>query len=151
MSNLSLIGTRLLGERKRLRLSQQEAADIAGVTREHWGRCERGAAIPGGEVLAAFGLAGADVGFVLTGRRAAEVESTSAVIDPAVIQQAVLDAVELLSLGAAINAGQLAKAVAMLCARGPLAASPSAQAAQTFNAPVLGGVAGRDIVNKGRK
>lgn len=49
-------------------LSQAEAADVAQVTREHWGRCERGLAVPGGEMLAHFANKGADVLYILTGR-----------------------------------------------------------------------------------
>lgn len=65
----SLFGGRLKEARKELRLNQAEAAELTGVTREHWGRCERGAAVPGGEVLAALAKAGADVHYVLTGER----------------------------------------------------------------------------------
>lgn len=66
---LSLFGGRLKEARKGLSLSQSEAADLVGVTREHWGRCERGLAVPGGEVLAALATAGADVRYILTGER----------------------------------------------------------------------------------
>lgn len=69
--NLSLFGARLKEARKTLNLSQSEAADLTGVTREHWGRCERGLGIPGGEVLAALANAGADVLYILTGTRTA--------------------------------------------------------------------------------
>jgi len=64
----SLFGARLKEERKALGLSQEEAAIQMGVTREHWGRCERGLAVPGGEVLAALATAGADVIYILTGQ-----------------------------------------------------------------------------------
>jgi len=65
----SLFGGRLKDERKALGLSQEEAANLMGVTREHWGRCERGLAVPGGEVLAALATSGADVLYILTGQR----------------------------------------------------------------------------------
>lgn len=65
----SLFSERLKAERKRLGLSQQQAADLVAMTREHWGRCERGLAVLGGEGLAALASAGADVLFVLTGQR----------------------------------------------------------------------------------
>lgn len=65
----SLFGARLRDERKFLRLSQEDAAGLAGISREHWGRCERGQAVLGGEVLAALALAGADVHYILTGER----------------------------------------------------------------------------------
>lgn len=63
----SLFGPRLKSERKRLGLSQQQAADLAGVTREHWGRCERGQAVLGGEALGALASAGVNAQFVLAG------------------------------------------------------------------------------------
>lgn len=65
--NLSLFGERLKKSRKDLGLSQSDAAELTGVTREHWGRCERGMGMPGGEVLAALANAGADVRYILTG------------------------------------------------------------------------------------
>lgn len=67
--NLSLFGGRLKESRKNLGLSQSDAADLTGVTREHWGRCERGMGMPGGEVFAALANAGADVRYILTGKR----------------------------------------------------------------------------------
>ena len=60
---------RLKEERKRLGLTQAEAAALAPVQRETWGRYESGALAPGMEVLEAFALAGADVQYVLTGTR----------------------------------------------------------------------------------
>lgn len=66
---LSHLHERLKEERVGLRLNQAEAAEKTGVTREHWGRCERGAAVPGGEMLARLATAGADVHYVLTGSR----------------------------------------------------------------------------------
>jgi len=65
----SLFGARLREERKALGLKQDQVAHLVGVTREHWGRCERGQAVPGGEVLAAFVRQGADVVYILTGQR----------------------------------------------------------------------------------
>lgn len=67
--NSSLFFERLKEARKNLGLNQADAADLVGVTREHWGRCERGAAMPGGEVFMALANAGADVRYILTGKR----------------------------------------------------------------------------------
>lgn len=67
---LCLFGERLKEARKALELSQSEAADLTGVSRVHWGRCERGEAMPGGEVLAALAIAGANVHYILTGQLA---------------------------------------------------------------------------------
>ncbi|MDT8229585.1 helix-turn-helix transcriptional regulator [Pseudomonas aeruginosa] len=60
---------RLRQERKRLSLTQAQAAQKAGVTRETWSRYETGALLPGMEVLAALANAGADVHYILTGQR----------------------------------------------------------------------------------
>jgi transcriptional regulator with XRE-family HTH domain len=65
----SLSCARLQDERKRLGFSQADAAAQCGVSREVWGRYERGAAVPGGEVLYAFAHLGADIQFILTGIR----------------------------------------------------------------------------------
>ncbi len=69
MTFSSLFGERLKAARKKAGWSQAEAADIGGVSREYWGRCERGASVPGGEVLAALAQRGYDVLYVLTGER----------------------------------------------------------------------------------
>lgn len=58
---------RIKEERLRLGLSQAQAAEKTGVSREMWGRYERGDAIPGGEVLFSFALVGADIQYLLTG------------------------------------------------------------------------------------
>ncbi|WP_293222273.1 helix-turn-helix transcriptional regulator [Ottowia sp.] len=67
MTFSSLIGERLKETRKALGLNQAEIAEIAGVSREYWGRMERGASAPGGEVLAAIAAAGVDTNYILTG------------------------------------------------------------------------------------
>lgn len=101
----------------------------------------------GTEVLARFGIAGADIRYVLTGQRQGQGLGESAV------HQAVLDAVDLLSLNKKVDAQQLAKAVVKLCAKSVAPPEPVQYegSQQNFHAIVSGGVAGRDIVNKGRK
>lgn len=42
-------------------------ADRVSITREQWGRYERGLSVPGGDVLGALALLGADISYVLTG------------------------------------------------------------------------------------
>lgn len=71
MNNYSLFGERLLSERTRLGLSQAEAAATCGVSREMWGKYERGKSSMGTEVLSKFALTGADALYVLTGQRSA--------------------------------------------------------------------------------
>lgn len=67
MTFQSLFGDRLKTARKALGWNQAQAAEISGISREHWGRCERGTAVPGGEVLAALAAHGFDVLYVLSG------------------------------------------------------------------------------------
>ncbi len=70
----SLVGYRLREERERLGLKQSEIAELAGVSREMWGRYERGA-LPGSEVLIALASIKSpeklDVLYVITGQRSA--------------------------------------------------------------------------------
>ncbi|WP_420065960.1 helix-turn-helix domain-containing protein [Pectobacterium colocasium] len=66
MTNTSIF-ERLKSERKRLKLTQIAAAELAGVKRETWSRYESGVMAPGMEVLAALASAGADIQYVLTG------------------------------------------------------------------------------------
>jgi len=47
-------------------------AEAVGVTREHWGRYERGMSMPGGEVLAVLAAKGIDINYILTGQRVGE-------------------------------------------------------------------------------
>ncbi|MEB7738462.1 helix-turn-helix domain-containing protein [Escherichia coli] len=63
----SLCGARLKAERKRLSLKQADAAALCGVSRESWGKYERGTMVPGGDVLLSFALNGANVQYILTG------------------------------------------------------------------------------------
>ena len=60
---------RLKAERKRLGLRQAEIADLCGITRETWGQYERGLTVPGGNALACFAANGADIQYILTGKR----------------------------------------------------------------------------------
>ncbi|HGB3291809.1 TPA: helix-turn-helix domain-containing protein [Salmonella enterica subsp. enterica serovar 40:-:1,5] len=63
----SLCAERIKFERTRLSLTQAQAAMICGVSREMWGKYERGQAVPGGEVLFSFAEAGADIQYILLG------------------------------------------------------------------------------------
>jgi len=65
----SLFSDRLKAERERLSFSQAQAADICGVSREMWGKYERGISVPGGEVLFSFAASGADVNYILGGTK----------------------------------------------------------------------------------
>lgn len=74
MTFSSLFAERLKLTRKSLGWSQAEAAEISGVTREYWGRCERGVSMPGSEVLAALAARGVDTNYLLTGKEAYSVQ-----------------------------------------------------------------------------
>lgn len=65
----SLTGPRIADERARLGLTQDQAGEKCGVSREMWGKYERGKAAMGTEVLSRFARAGADALYVLTGER----------------------------------------------------------------------------------
>lgn len=58
---------RLKSERKRLALNQADAAALCGVSRETWGKYERGSMVPGGDVLLSFAIIGANVQYILRG------------------------------------------------------------------------------------
>jgi len=64
-----LCGERVTEERQRLGLSQADAGALCGVSREMWGKYERGKAVMGTEVLSRFALNGADALYILTGQR----------------------------------------------------------------------------------
>lgn len=64
----NLVGIRLCSERKRCGLTQAEAANSVGVSREMWGKYERGAK-PGTNVLLRLATQGFDVPYILTGER----------------------------------------------------------------------------------
>lgn len=119
MHSDNLFGRRILEERERLGLSQQEAANAAGVRREMWAKYEAGAE-PKAKVLAGMAAAGADVQYILTGKRQGQG------IGEAAVHQAVLDAVDLLSLEKKVDAGQLAKAVVKLVVKTVPAATVAA-------------------------
>ena len=51
MNNSSLFSVRLKSERTRLGLTQAEIAGKCNVSREMWGKYERGVALAGSEVL----------------------------------------------------------------------------------------------------
>ena len=54
MISKSLFGNRLKEQRKKLGLTQAQAAEKAGIERETWGKYERGIFMPSGDVLISF-------------------------------------------------------------------------------------------------
>jgi len=105
---VSSVGERLFEERERLGQSQQQLADACGVTMRSQRNYEKGERQPDASYLAAAATAGVDVLYVLTGQRGGDGIGESAV------HQAVLDAIDLLSLGKKVDADQLARAVVKL-------------------------------------
>jgi transcriptional regulator with XRE-family HTH domain len=64
------ISKRLLKERELLNIkSQAEIAELIGISREMWGKYERGKAMPGTEVLIKLSLVGFDIDYLITGHK----------------------------------------------------------------------------------
>lgn len=72
------IGARLREERERLKLRQEELAALCDAGASSISNWKNGTSFPNARVLAAFAEAGADVGYILTGRRAARIEEPAA-------------------------------------------------------------------------
>lgn len=68
------ISGRFAQERQRLNLGVQELADLCEVSRQQINRIERAGNTPGGDLLALFAKAGADVGYVLTGESSRRID-----------------------------------------------------------------------------
>lgn len=113
--------------------------------------------------LAAFAELGANVLYIVTGRKAdvAGASSESGGFSAAIVEKAVKEVVDLFSLEKAVNADQLAMAVVKLCRKAmPLSndqvtSGPSVQryegSQQNFYGSVGGDVGGRDLVKGPRK
>lgn len=118
--DMHLIADRLREERERLALTQEVFADAAGAKRRTLIDWEKGVSSPTAVQLSALAKIGADVQYILTGKRQGQG------IGEAAVHQAVLDAVDLLSLEKKVDAGQLAKAVVKLVAKTVPAATVAA-------------------------
>lgn len=67
---LFLIGSRLRNEREKTGMSQNEIAEIFGVSTKTWGKYERGVTMPDAATLSMLGSQlSIDVSYVLTGQR----------------------------------------------------------------------------------
>ena len=64
---------RLLEERKRLKLNQQEMADLAGVQKRAYNYYEKGERFPDSQALQRLAAGGVDVYFLIVGVRQADV------------------------------------------------------------------------------
>lgn len=140
------IGLRLEEERKRLGLNQDQMAGLGGVAKRTYCNYEAGSREPGASLLASLAKIGADIQYIVTGQRQGHG------IGEAAVHQAVLDAVDLLSLEKKVDAQQLAKAVTKLCAKAASAGASPAQGShfeggmQIFHQASTGEFAARDIV-----
>ena len=67
MEKVSLFGKRLKEERNKLGLYQSDIAERCGVSREQWGKYERGENKPSSEKLFSFQKAGIDIDYVMHG------------------------------------------------------------------------------------
>ena len=136
-----LIDVRLREERDRLGLTQEVFADAAGAKRRTLVDWEKGVSSPTAVQLSALAAVGVDVQYVLTGQRKGSGFGESAV------HQAVLDAVDLLSLEKKVDAAQLAKAVVKLVTKSAPSteSSASVQVAGDFNGQMVEG----DAINTG--
>lgn len=74
--NIFLGHARLAEARELMGLTQQEAATKYGVSRVTWGQWERGANAPSADALAGLAQDGADVLYILTGKRQENLSST---------------------------------------------------------------------------
>ncbi|RKJ83801.1 helix-turn-helix domain-containing protein [Aeromonas veronii] len=115
-----LISVRLKNERLRLGLTQELLAEASGIKRRTLQDWERGLSTPPALQLSALDSVGFDVQYIITGRRQSDGLGESAV------HQAVLDAVDLLSLEDKVDAAQLAKAVVKLIAKSVPDTEPAA-------------------------
>lgn len=131
---MSSIGERLKEERQRLGMSQTELGELGGVLKQAQIKYEKGERFPDAAFLAAIAQAGADIQYIVTG-----VKSSVALAPD-----------ERLLVERYRQSPQPLKDAALRVILGA-PDTPSGAATQTFHAPVSGGVAGRDIVKKGRK
>ncbi|MDY3123669.1 MAG: helix-turn-helix transcriptional regulator [[Actinobacillus] rossii] len=67
MNLSSLFSVRLKNERIRLGLTQAEIASKCGISREMWGKYERGVALAGSEVLFSLASLGVDISYLFSG------------------------------------------------------------------------------------
>lgn len=92
---------RLKTERKRLGLNQSEAGLVVGVSREMWGKYERGAK-PGGDVFIAMQKHGFNINYILAGSNLLDVKISPNEVDlldkfrlsNELVQQAVINLLE---------------------------------------------------------
>ena len=80
MNNNSLFAVRLKDERSRLGLTQADIASKCGISREMWGKYERGIALAGSEVLFSLSELGVDIGFLFSGFRSVPLNNEETIL-----------------------------------------------------------------------
>lgn len=120
---MPLLQERLLAERERMGLSQQQLADACGITIRSQRNYEKGERAPDSDYLSAFAEVGGDVLFVLTGNP----QSTNLAVDPA--EQVLLDSYRRCSAPAKQT---LIQTAALLSAGLSQPATPAAAAKQVM-------------------
>lgn len=119
------IGERLREERQRLGLSQTAFGDVGGVTKKTQMLYEGGERSPDATYFSGIAGVGADVQYIVTGQRRGDGIGESAV------HQAILAAIDLLSLEKKVDADQLARAVIKLVQKiAPASGVPAAGSSQ---------------------
>lgn len=92
------IGRRLFEERDRLKLTQQEMAEAAGVQKRAYNYYEKGERYPDAAALEKLSKRGIDVYYVISGLRQSEVIDTAAKLSAANAVDMVVDAINQLDL-----------------------------------------------------
>ncbi len=131
-----MIGIRLKEERVRLGFNQESFAAAAGVTRRPYADWEAGKTSPTTVQLASLASTGADVLYILTGRREAEALSTE---EKLLIER----------YRVAEEATRYRILISLLEGKAPEQATPDSKSVTQVITSVIGGqVAGRQIKNK---
>lgn len=162
------IGERLKEERERLGFNQTGFAELVGATRKTLFNWETGVGSPTADALAAWAEAGLDALYLLTGDRDSAMPALDiaerVLVDSyrrcnAEARQNLIQTAALLSAGLAPSTAAGGGETKQKASRGGMNNSGAgavqighaAGSAHVFNAPIKGGVAGRDVNNKGKK
>ena len=136
---MGTIGDRLREERQRLDRNQTELGELGGVQKRAQINYESGERFPDAAYLAAIAAVGADVRYIITGDRKGP---PPLALSPE--EQVLLDGYRSLDK-------KTQKRMLAFVLGGDALMEKTARVSQQINAPVIGGVAGRDLVHKGRK
>ena len=136
---MDTIGERLRAERERLDFSQAAFGAIGGVAKRAQIHYEQGERSPDASYLAAVAKVGVDIRYVVTGERKG----------PIPVKLTEEEAAMLAYWREASKPVRRAALGALIGAAAPVAIDTPSRVHQEFRGDVHGGVAARDIVNKG--